>query len=315
MITITRQTSLFATLLLIATIVICIVRLNLNPYPIESAECNFLPRWWESIAGVVMLLVAGFIVNRAAVKVGLFSGFSTLPLSLFGFISCGVFLSPDILTATSAAMFTAFGTMFMIRSVQFLNDKESLFTGALLLGTTVVIYPPCITLVAILLLAVFIFPLSFRQIVIAFTGYLLPIIGVSYVGWYMGGNITDVPLNIYNTLTSNTNPLFNLESVPFCAVALTALLAIILLYGVMVGIYHRYTLLVPVRKTIQLLLWMVVISIATLLLPGCGITMLTVIAVPAAVISAFALDRMTQRWANIFYISLIVLILLHLLFY
>ncbi|MBQ1202014.1 MAG: hypothetical protein IIX59_08570, partial [Alistipes sp.] len=70
-----------------------------------------------------------------------------------------------------------------------------------------------------------------------------------------------------------------------------------------------------VRKTIQLLLWMVVISIATLLLPGCGITMLTVIAVPAAVISAFALDRMTQRWANIFYISLIVLILLHLLFY
>ena len=315
MLTITRQTSLFATLLLIVTIVMCIVRLSLNTYPIESAECSFLPRWWECIAATTMLLVAGFIVNRAAVKVGLFSGFSTLPVSLFGFISCGVFLSPDILVATAASMLTAFGTMFLIRSIQFLNDKESLFTGALLLGTTVIIYPPCITLVAILLLSVFIFPLSFRQIVIAFAGYLLPIVGTIYVGWYLGGNIMDVPQNIYNTITSYTNPLFTLESIPFCAIALTALLTMILLYGVMVGIYHRYTLLVPVRKTIQLLLWMVIITIATLLIPGSGITMLPVIAVPAAVIAAFALDRMTQRWANIYYIALIVVILLHLFLY
>ena len=315
MITITRQTSLFATLLLVVTIVACIVRLHLNMYSIESAECSFLPRLWECALSAILLLTAGFIINRAAVKVGLFGGFSTLPVSLFGFISCGIFLSPDILTASAACLTTAFGTMFLIRSVQFLNDKESLFTGALLLGTSAVIYPPCITLAAILLLAIFIIPLSFRQIVITITGYLLPILGVIYVGWYMGGEIADVPINILNSITTPTNPLLNLQSIPYCAIALTAIITLVLLYGIMVGIYQRYSLLVPVRKTIQLLMWMVIISVATLLLPGSGITMLTITAVPAAIVTAFAIDRMAQKWANIFYASIIVLTLLHLVFY
>lgn len=315
MISITRQESLFATLLLIITIVAAMVRLQFNSFDIEMTQCQYLPLWWEYALSMLMFLVASFISNRAAVKVGLFGGFSTLPVSLFGFIGCGVFLSPNVLTASSAALAVAFATMFMIRSVQFLNDKESLFTGALLLGTSAIIYPPCILLVAILFLAIFIFPLSFRQIVIAFTGYLLPLLGVSYLGWYMGGSITDVPINIYNAVTTLTNPLLKLTSIPYCAAALVAIILIILLYGTMVGIYQRYSLLVPVRKTIQLLLWMLAISLIALLLPGSGITLLPVVAVPAATIAAFALDRMTTRWANIFYALLIVVVLLHLIFY
>lgn len=315
MISITRQTSLFAPLLLILTIAASIVRLYLNPFAIEIAQCSLLPLWWECVVAALMLFIASFVVNRAAVKVGLFGGFSALPVSMFGFISCAIFLSPDILTAAAASLTTAFGTMFLIRSVQFHNDKESLFTSALLFGTSAVIYPPSITLVAVLLLAIFIIPLSFRQIVIAFTGYLIPLVGVSYVGWYMGSEITAVPLNIYNTLVSNTNPLLSLESLPLCAAAILLVLTLILLYGIMVGAYHRYSLLVPVRKTVHLIIWMSLITSATLLIPGSGITMLPVAAVPTAVLSAFSLDRMTPRWANIFYGVLIIAILLHLLFY
>jgi hypothetical protein len=131
----------------------------------------------------------------------------------------------------------------------------------------------------------------------------------------MGGEIVDVPINILNSITTPTNPLLNLQSIPYCAIALTAIITLVLLYGIMVGIYQRYSLLVPVRKTIQLLMWMVIISVATLLLPGSGITMLTITAVPAAIVTAFAIDRMAQKWANIFYVSIIVLTLLHLVFY
>ena len=250
----------------------------------------------------------------------MFGGFSTLPVSLFGFISCTILLSPNILTAAAASTLTAFGTMFMIRSLQFLNDKESLFTGSLLLGAAAVAYNPAIVLVLTLIMAIFIFPLSFRQIVICFTGYLVPLVGASYIGWYMGGNITDVPLNIYHNLLNgglnlDFNIEFNLQTIPLITVAICSLLAIILLYGIMVGIYNRYTMLVPVRKSVQLTIWMTIITTAALLLPGCGVTMLPIIAVPTSILSAFALDRMTTRWANIFYITLVTLILLHLVFY
>jgi len=324
MISITRQTSSFATLLLIVTLTVSILRLYLNPYPAELNECSFLPRWWESVIAALLLFAAATVVNRSAVKVGIFGGFSTLPVSLFGFISCTILLSPNILTAAAASTLTAFGTMFMIRSLQFLNDKESLFTGSLLLGAAAVAYNPAIVLVLTLIMAIFIFPLSFRQIVICFTGYLVPLVGASYIGWYMGGNITDVPLNIYHNLLNGRlnldfnldfNLEFNLQTMPLITVAICSLLAIILLYGIMVGIYNRYTMLVPVRKSVQLTIWMTIITTTALLLPGCGVTMLPIIAVPTSILSAFALDRMTTRWANIFYITLVTLILLHLVFY
>ena len=314
MISITRQTGAFAAILLIITLAVTILRLYLNPYEAELSECITLPRWWEALLSAVMLFISAVVVNRAAVKVGLFGGFSSMPVSLYGFISCAILLSPNLLTASAASLTTAVSVMFFIRSVQFVSDKESLFTGALLLGTTAIIYPPAIALAAILPLMIFIFPLNFRQIIIAFTGYLLPLLGASYLCWYMGGNILDLPLNLWNTLFNGSVGI-SLEPLPVLSLAIVGIIILILLYGVLVGIFQRYSLLVPVRKTIQMELWLLVICIGSLLLPGNGITMLPIIAVPASVITAFALDRMTPKWANIYYIVIIVLIIAHLFFY
>ena len=320
MISFTRHTGLFATILLFITLVVSTLRLYINPYPAELSESGFMPLWWQSILAALLLFAGATVVNRAAVKVGMFGGFSALPVSLFGFISCTILLSPNILSAATASVLTAFGTMFLIRTVQFVNDKESLFTGSLLLGAAAIAYYPAAILALVLVMAVFIFPLSFRQILIAFTGYLLPVLCTSYICWYMGGSFTDVPLNIYHnlfdgTFSINLNLEFNLRTLPLFTAAISAVLLIILLYGIMVGIYHRYTMLVPVRKSIQLTIWMTIITIASLFLPGCGITMLPTIAVPASILAAFSLDRMNTRWANIFYITLVTLILLHLVFY
>ncbi|MBQ9138753.1 MAG: hypothetical protein IJX65_08980 [Alistipes sp.] len=314
MISVTRQTGVFAAILLLITLALSTIRLYINPFEAELAECAYLPRWWQSILAAIMLFVAAIIVNRASVKVGLFGGFSSLPVSLYGFISCCILLSPNILTAATASLLTAFGTMFLIRSLQFLNDKEALFTGCLLLGSAAVVYQPCITLVAVIPMAIFIFPLNFRQIVIATTGYLLPLLGTSYVNWYMGGEFTNLAQSIYNVLLGGMATL-SLQPLPVVTLLLTLMFTLILIYGVMVGTFQRYTLLVPVRKTVQLVLWMLIFSVASLLLAGSGITMLPTIAVPAAIIAAFALDRMNQRWANTLYISIMVLILLHLFLY
>lgn len=314
MISITRQTGVFAAILLLITIVVSILRLYINPFEAELAECAYLPLWWQSILAGIMLFVAAIIVNRAAVKVGLFGGFSSLPVSLFGFISCTILLSPNILTAATASLLTASGVIFLIRSLQFMNDKESLFTGCLLLGCSAVAYHPCFVLAAIIPMAIFIFPLSVRRIIIAITGYLLPLLGASYLNWYMGGEITDLALNIYKSLSGGFL-WFSLSPLPIFTLAIGTIFVFVLIYGIMVGIFHRYSLLVPVRKTVQIMLCMLIISTLSLLLVGNRVTMLPTIAVPAAIIAAFALDRMTPRWANIIYITLVVLIIIHLIFY
>lgn len=315
MISVTRQATAFAIVLLLTTILLCTVRVYLNPFAIEVAESEFMPRWWDALLSGLMLFVAAIIINRTTVKIGLFGGFSALPVSVFGFLSCGVLISPNMLTATATALVMAFGVLFLLRSMQFVGEKESLFTGALMFGLLPIIYPPAITFALIIPIAMFIAPLNLRQAIIITTGYLLPILGASYLNWYLGGDITDLTISIWEHLFA-PSATFSFESLPIVTMAIVAVIIPLLLYGTMLGIYSRYAMLVPVRKTMQIAIWLLIIGIATLLfVPGCGITIIPTIAVPATVIASFALDRMEGKWANWFYIAIVVLILIHLVFY
>lgn len=315
MVSVTRQTTLFATILLIVTIAAGIVRLHLNPFAPEIAESQFMPQLWVAIISALLLFLSAVLINRAVVKSGIFSGFSTLPVTLFGFISCGILLSPNMLTAAVIAFITALSTMFLMRSMQHLYDKEALFCGMLFLGVLPIIYPPCVTFVAALLVVIFVAPLSFRQIVIATTGYILPFAGASYLNWYLGGEITDVAVNLWQSLIVAA-PKIALEPLPLLTAAIALVLLLITIYGIMIGTYNRYTMLVPARKAVQFSIWMLIVGVTTLFaLPGCGITIIPAIAVPITVVCAFAIDRMETKWANLFYIVLVVLILLHLILY
>ena len=130
----------------------------------------------------------------------------------------------------------------------------------------------------------------------------------------MGGGILDLPLNLWNALFNGYAGI-SLQPLPILTLAILAVLLIILLYGILVSIFQRYSLLVPVRKTIQIERWLLIITIGALFLPGSGISMLPLIAVPASVIAAFALDQMRPKWANFYYITLTILIIAHLFFY
>lgn len=313
MLAITRQTSVFATLLLIVTIAITFVRLYLNPFDVELQHCPYLPLWWQGVVSGVLMLTTGIVVNRTAVKMGILGGFGTLPLSIFGFLSCGILLSPDLLTASAAAAIVAFGQMFMLKSIVSIDDKQSLFTGTLCLGVAVIIYPPCAVLIGVLLVAIFIMPLSLRKIIIAFTGVALPLLGATYVHWYLGGAITDVPQAFVNSIMGGC--MMSFDSFPTITAALVLLTALVLIYGVINSFYHQYSMLVTIRKTLQLSAWLLLFALVGVALPSGGVTMVAVAAVPATMVAAFAIDRMGQNSANIIYALYLLLILAHLFLY
>lgn len=315
MISVTRQTTAFAIILLLTTILLCTVRVYINPFDIEVAESEFMPRWWDALLSGLLLFVAAIIINRTTVKIGLFGGFSALPVSVFGFLACGVLVSPNMLTATATALVMTFGILFLLRSMQFVGEKESLFTGALMFGLLPIIYPPAVTFALIVPIAMFIAPLNIRQAIIITTGYLLPLLGASYLNWYLGGEITGLATSIWEHLFIPSATL-SLETLPILTFAIVVTIIPLLLYGIMQGIYNRYAMLVPLRKSIQIAIWLLIIGIASLfLVPGYGITIIPTIAAPATIIASFALDKMEGKWANWFYIAIVTLVVIHLVFY
>lgn len=315
MISVTRQTAALSTILLLTTIVLCTARLYINPFAIEVAESEFMPRVWETMLAAAMLFASAIIINRTTVKVGLFGGFSALPVSVFGFLAFGVLLSPNIVSAAATTFCMALGVLFLLRSMQTVGEKEALFTGALMLGVMPIIYPPAIAFALIMPIIMFIAPLNVRQAIIIVAGYLLPMLGASYVYWYLGGGIADLTLGIWQNITTPSQ-ITLLEGLPIVTIAICVVLVPMLLYGFMLGIHTNYSMLVPVRKTIQTAIWLMIIGVAALLfVPGCGLAIIPTIAIPATILITFALDRMEAMWANWFYITLVALVIIHLVIY
>lgn len=315
MISVTRQTTALSTILLLTTTVLCCVRLYINPFEIELAESEFMPRWWETIVAAIMLFASAIIINRTTVKVGLFGGFSALPVSVFGFLTFGILLSPNILTSAATTLCMALGVLFLLRSMQTVGEKEALFTGALMLGIMPIIYPPATAFALIVPIIMFIAPLNVRQAIIIVAGYLLPTLGASYMNWYLGGGITDLAVAIWQNITTPSQ-ITLLEGLPIVTIAICVVLAPMLLYGFMLGLHNSYSMLVPVRKSVQTAIWLLIIGIAALLLvPGCGLAIIPTIAIPATILSSFALDRMEAMWANWFYLALVALVIIHLVVY
>ena len=313
MISITRQTTAFAIILLLTTILLCSVRVYINPFDIELAESEFMPRWWSALLSGLMLFVAAIIINRTTVKIGLFGGFSALPVSIFGFFACGVLVSPNMATAAATALVLSFGILFLLRSIQTVGEKEALFTGALMLGVLPIIYPPTIVFALILPIVMITAPLNIRQTIIITTGYLLPVLGASYLNWYLGGEISGLAISIWEQLFAPSA--ISIADVPVVVWIIVAVTIPLLLYGIAQGIYNRYAMLVPIRKSIQIAICMFIIGIAALLfVPGCGITIIPAIAAPATIIASFALDKMDSKWANWFYIAIVALVVIHLIF-
>ena len=88
-----------------------------------------------------------------------------------------------------------------------------------------------------------------------------------------------------------------------------------LIYGVINSFYHQYSMLVTIRKTLQLSAWLLLFALVGVALPSGGVTMVAVAAVPATMVAAFAIDRMGQNSANIIYALYLLLILAHLFLY
>ena len=315
MISFTRQTSFFATTLLLLTIAAALYRQHCHPFAAELAESEFLPQLWQQILSALLLFVTAILVNRATVKAKILKSFSTLPVSLFGFTAVGILLTPNILTASVLALITAVSMIFLVRSMHSMHDKEYIFTGALLLGVLPIIYPPSAFYLLALLIIIFIAPLSFRQIIIASTGYILPLAATSYVNWYMGNKFTDIAVNIWNAIITPTAKI-SLDPLPFITLLLAIVLTLVLICGVTFGTYNRYAMLTAARKTIQLNIWMLIFGCAALFaLPGCGITIIPSVAISITIISVFALDRMDAKWANWFYMAIVALVIIHFLLY
>ncbi|MBO5771080.1 MAG: hypothetical protein J6R09_00395 [Alistipes sp.] len=310
-ISLTRHSSIFATLFLLGVVVVSILRFLYAPFAIELADYGYMPVWREALLAALLFVVTGLVVGRTTVKIGAFSSFCTLPIALFAVVACGLYLSPNLLASAATALLTAVGILFMIRVQNEFGNREGLFWASLAFSTAAMIYPPLATFILILPIAILTLSLNLRQSIVAVVGFLLPFALYSYIVWYAGGNIDDVARHLWSEITT-PRALVSLDALPYVASAISAILLLSLAVGMVLLRGVRYTMLAGPRKLMWFEVVMSLLSIASLALPGATVASLPVIAVSLAVVVAYALDNVGSRTGSLLYWLLLLAMVAHL---
>lgn len=309
---ITRKSALMAILLLVIIFVTATVRYVVAPFEMELSDCEYRERIISIVLAVFLFLCCGIVEGKMLPRSGLSSGYCTLPMPLYGLLACGVFVAPDMLVTAATSLCFAVALHLLLRSLHSADEKDSVFFAAILLGVTVLLYPPCIVLAGVIPLAVLILALSLRQLSLMVVGYLLPLFGAFYAMWYRGDNFLQFGYNFVEALVAPQ--MGDVTNIPYLSILLTVAVATVLIWG---GVYavvrpDKMFMLSRVRRALHLFLWVSFLSMTMLLLPSCNLSVCAIIAVPVTILLSFVLSLLPNNHSTIAYWVLLALFVLHL---
>lgn len=309
---ITRKSALMAILLLVIILVTATVRYVVAPFEMELSDCEYRERIISIVLAVFLFLCCGIVEGKMLPRSGLSSGYCTLPMPLYGLLACGVFVAPAMLVTAATSLCFAVALHLLLRSLHSADEKDSVFFAAILLGVTVLLYPPCIVLAGVIPLAVLILALSLRQLFLMVVGYLLPLFGAFYAMWYRGDNFLQFGYNFVETLVAPQ--MGDVTNIPYLSILLTVAVATVLIWG---GVYavvrpDKMFMLSRVRRALHLFLWVSFLSMTMLLLPSCNLSVCAIIAVPVTILLSFVLSLLPNNHSTIAYWVLLALFVLHL---
>lgn len=308
----TRKSSLLAMLLLLILGVATLVRTQLLPYGAEVAVSPFFERTASYVVALLITLAGGLVMGRVFLQSGLSKGFCTLPIPIYGVLLCGIFVSPNLLEYVLSSFCFAFAVQLLMRSLNYPDEKNSIFFGSIFLGIVPLLLPQGAVMVVILPVMVLLFALSLRQVVIMVAGYALPLLFASYFSWYIGGDILSVAEWIWQGIVTPKAELFS--SIPIVACVLVGYISLLLLVG---GIYllikgDKMFLLSRVKRALHIMIFIFAVMVATLALPSADISLLAIIAVPTTVLLSLILSLLPRGISTLAYWALLALTILHL---
>lgn len=309
---ITRKSALMAILLLIAILVAAVVRYSLAPFEVELADSPFRGRIVSLVLATLIFVYSGVIAGKMLPRSGLCKAYSTLPIPIYGVLACGVVFAPAALSTAVASLCFAVALHLLLRSLHNAGEKDSVFFASLLLGSMVLLSPPCLVLALVIPIAIVVLALSFRQALLMLVGYMLPLLGASYVVWYRGDELLDFGRNLRSALLSSQ--MAPIENIPYLSIVLAALVVVLLIWGLVYATIRpdKMFLLARVRRALHFFVWVTLLSLFILFIPSCNLSVGAIIAVPVTILLSFVLGVLPNNHSTVAYWVLLALFVAHL---
>ncbi len=320
---VTRQPLLIALPTLLLVLVAVLVRKQgISFVPELVSGVSSLPAQWITsfqmrfphISWVIWLLchtVAALTLGRMGLRHNLYGSNTLLPLPLYGFVACGIFVADHFLVGALSGLLLARAMRNLSAACRNGYAFDSIFRGALYLGIIPLLLPASFPLFLLLPLVIFLFKRTFRECVVSLVGLLLPLGALCYLHWAFTGLFGQPLLQVVEAFRSAAALQLFGDASPLLIAQLVLVLAATLcaLFYYLSDIYAATS---KARAILTAHVWLFFLTISTLLMPGASANGFVLAGVPIALLLPFLFVRLKRSLANLLYLSLGLLTLLRL---
>lgn len=319
-----RQTPIMNLAILLMVVAVAFIRHALHPFAAEGVadlpsaagdgirafQDNYprIATWFSAI----LLFIAGWFIGQVVKVRDLYFVKTTITIPLFGIAACGVFIAHDSLLAAIVSLLMVLAMRNYYSSFRNGYSFTPLFFGSMALGAIPLLYAPALLLTQLMPLAVVVFKRAAREALVALVGLLLPTATLCYVSWGFGGEfLQPIETTITTALATSGYRLFGHMSIG-SAVIISYILSLVLsaIFFCCINIYSMGT---RARYITIFNMCAFILSLSALAAPAATPTAFGLVAVPAAMMIPAMWVRLRASVANMLYLILLLLFIVHLI--
>lgn len=318
-----RQPFLLALLTLVALVTAALLRRQGMAFPIETVgvPLTFAGRWlvglqndWPLASGILcgmLAVVSALLIGRIGVRYKLYGVGTLLSIPFYGMIACCIYLSPEPALSFSISFLLTLALRYYCASYRNGYTFNALFRGSICLGAIPLLWAPALPVAVLLPVGALLFKRTLRELIVALCGFLLPVAAFSYLRWAFGAPFDEVVMQLADQCrfaAADLEP----DGRSFVGFALSVALALLVLGGASAHVANRYAASTKARAILTADLWLLAACSAIPFLTAPTVLFLPLLAVPASVLIPFLFVRLRAVFANLLYLSVLALAVLHL---
>ncbi|MDE5690948.1 MAG: hypothetical protein K2I13_01845 [Alistipes sp.] len=240
------------------------------------------PSWARALT-CLLIVVAGIRTGHLTVRYNLYTMNTCIAIPLYGVLAGGLTAGAADLPMYAGALFLVLSIKNFCRSYSTSYAFDAIFRGALHLGILLILAPKTLPLVLLLPLAVFHFHRTFRELLVALAGLLLPVLLLCYVNWGAGAEFHAPLLAMGETLLEGEWLRIFLE-IPFGVQVLAGGAALLLIFALQYFYADLYAVSSRSRSILVYHLEALLLIGAVACLPGATAAVFALAAVPLSVL-------------------------------
>lgn len=251
------------------------------------------PGWSAAIAGL-MIVFAGMVLGRMAIRYNLHAVKTCIAMSLFGIVACGLPVGDNYLAAFVAAALLTLSIKNYARAFCNGYGFDGIFRAACYQGMLLVLSPSTAPLVLLLPLAVVLFQRTLREALVGVFGLVLPLAVLCYVNWGAGGSFSAPIRYLGDQITAGAFfSLFSQISIPTRIMLGTVVL--LDLFAVMLFLSDLYNVSTKPRFILIFNIGVLLLTAAIVASPASSTDAFALLAIPSAMLLPVLFVRI-QYW-------------------